>query len=61
MTTVSWVNGGWQGGWCWDGVVNELESAGHAALAPTLPVSSPEIETEADWASPSSLAQQLLR
>jgi pimeloyl-ACP methyl ester carboxylesterase len=37
MTTVSWVNGGWQGGWCWDGVVNELESAGHAALAPTLP------------------------
>lgn len=25
------------GAWCWDGVVKELEKAGHKALAPTMP------------------------
>lgn len=31
------LHGGWQGGWCWEGVVTELERRGHKALAPTLP------------------------
>ncbi|NLT35750.1 MAG: alpha/beta hydrolase [Gaiellales bacterium] len=30
------VHGAWHGGWVWDGVVKELEAAGHKALAPTL-------------------------
>jgi pimeloyl-ACP methyl ester carboxylesterase len=31
------IHGGWQGGWCWDGVVAELQRRGHKAAAPTLP------------------------
>jgi pimeloyl-ACP methyl ester carboxylesterase len=31
------IHGGWQGGWCWDGVVAELVRRGHTAIAPTLP------------------------
>jgi pimeloyl-ACP methyl ester carboxylesterase len=31
------IHGGWQGGWSWSAVVTELESAGHRAIAPTLP------------------------
>src|SRR6201996_4756724 len=31
------IHGGWQGGWCWDGVVAELHRQGHTAVAPTLP------------------------
>lgn len=30
------VHGGWQGGWCWDGVSDALGSAGHQVFAPTL-------------------------
>jgi hypothetical protein len=30
------VHGGWQGGWCWDGVAERLRAAGHEVLAPTL-------------------------
>lgn len=31
------IHGAWHGGWCWDGVIRELEKAGHSALAPTMP------------------------
>ncbi len=31
------VHGAWHGGWCWNGVVKELEDAGHRAIAPTMP------------------------
>ncbi len=31
------IHGSWHGGWCWDGVVAELERRGHSAEAPTLP------------------------
>lgn len=30
------VHGGWQGGWCWDGVAERLRAAGHEVIAPTL-------------------------
>lgn len=30
------IHGGWQGGWCWDGVVSQLQAGGHSAWAPTL-------------------------
>jgi pimeloyl-ACP methyl ester carboxylesterase len=30
------IHGGWQGGWCWDGVAADLRAAGHAVFAPTL-------------------------
>lgn len=36
------IHGAWHGGWCWDGVVAELSSAGHSAEAPTLPGHHPE-------------------
>ena len=36
------IHGGWQGGWCWDGVVRELERRGHVAVAPTLPGLEPD-------------------
>jgi pimeloyl-ACP methyl ester carboxylesterase len=29
------IHGGWQGGWCWDGVRDVLRAEGHRALAPT--------------------------
>ena len=31
------IHGAWHGGWCWDGVVKELEKKGHRAIAPTMP------------------------
>jgi pimeloyl-ACP methyl ester carboxylesterase len=31
------MHGGWQGGWCWDGVKAVLEERGHEVYAPTLP------------------------
>jgi pimeloyl-ACP methyl ester carboxylesterase len=31
------IHGAWHGGWCWDGVVNRLEKAGHTAISPTMP------------------------
>ena len=31
------IHGSWHGGWCWDGVVAELERRGYGAEAPTLP------------------------
>lgn len=36
------IHGAWHGGWCWDGVIKELEKAGHTAEAPTLPGHSPK-------------------
>jgi len=30
------VHGGWQGGWAWDGVADELRRMGHEVIAPTL-------------------------
>jgi hypothetical protein len=30
------IHGAWHGGWCWDGVIQELEKAGHTAEAPTM-------------------------
>ncbi len=38
------VHGAWHGGWCWDGVVKELEKAGHQAVAPTMPGHEPEAD-----------------
>lgn len=31
------IHGAWHGGWCWDGVIAELEKAGHTAEALTMP------------------------
>jgi pimeloyl-ACP methyl ester carboxylesterase len=31
------VHGAWHGGWCWGGVIKELEKAGYTAEAPTMP------------------------
>lgn len=31
------IHGAWYGGWCWDGVVAELEMTGHTAEALTMP------------------------
>jgi pimeloyl-ACP methyl ester carboxylesterase len=31
------IHGAWHGGWCWDGVVKELQKEGHTAEAPTMP------------------------
>lgn len=31
------IHGAWHGGWCWDGVVAELEKEGYTATAPTMP------------------------
>jgi pimeloyl-ACP methyl ester carboxylesterase len=36
------LHGAWHGGWCWDGVIKALESAGHTAEAPTMPGHYPE-------------------
>lgn len=35
------VHGAWHGGWCWEGVIRELEAAGHEAEAPTMPGMAP--------------------
>jgi pimeloyl-ACP methyl ester carboxylesterase len=31
------IHGAWHGGWCWEGVIQELEKQGHTAEAPTMP------------------------
>jgi pimeloyl-ACP methyl ester carboxylesterase len=36
------IHGGWQGSWCWDGMVAELGRRGHEAYAPTLPGCDPD-------------------
>lgn len=36
------IHGAWHGGWCWDGVMQELVKAGHTAEAPTMPGHRPE-------------------
>ncbi len=36
------LHGAWHGGWCWEGVVNELEKRGHTAEAPTMPGHNPD-------------------
>jgi pimeloyl-ACP methyl ester carboxylesterase len=35
------IHGAWHGGWCWNGVINELKKAGHTAEAPTMPGHNP--------------------
>jgi pimeloyl-ACP methyl ester carboxylesterase len=35
------IHGAWHGGWAWDGVIAELEKAGHTAEAPTMPGHNP--------------------
>ncbi|MHC4103576.1 MAG: alpha/beta fold hydrolase [Planctomycetota bacterium] len=35
------IHGAWHGGWCWEGVIKELEKAGHTAEAPTMPGHNP--------------------
>jgi pimeloyl-ACP methyl ester carboxylesterase len=35
------IHGAWHGGWCWDGVIQELVKAGHTAEAPTMPGHKP--------------------
>jgi pimeloyl-ACP methyl ester carboxylesterase len=35
------IHGAWHGGWCWEGVINELEKSGHTAEAPTMPGHNP--------------------
>lgn len=35
------IHGAWHGGWCWDGVIAELEKKGHTAQAPTMPGHNP--------------------
>lgn len=35
------VHGAWHGGWCWNGVAQELEKAGHKVVAPTMPGHGP--------------------
>jgi pimeloyl-ACP methyl ester carboxylesterase len=36
------IHGAWHGGWCWEGVIQELEKAGHTADAPTMPGHNPD-------------------
>jgi len=36
------IHGAWHGGWCWDGVVDELEKEGHTAEALTMPGHHPD-------------------
>jgi pimeloyl-ACP methyl ester carboxylesterase len=36
------IHGAWHGGWCWDGVIAELEEAGHTADALTMPGNHPD-------------------
>lgn len=31
------IHGAWHGGWCWEGVMAELQKVGHSAEAPTMP------------------------
>lgn len=35
------IHGAWHGGWCWEGVIEELERVGHTAEAPTMPGHNP--------------------
>lgn len=41
------LHGAWHGGWCWEGVIKELEKAGHTAEAPTMPGHHPENDRSA--------------
>jgi pimeloyl-ACP methyl ester carboxylesterase len=36
------LHGAWHGGWCWAGLVKELEKLGHTAVAPTMPGHNPD-------------------
>ena len=36
MATYVLVHGGWDGGWAWRAVANELQAAGHTVFTPTL-------------------------
>jgi len=39
------IHGAWHGGWCWEGVIQALQQAGHTAEAPTLPGHGPDDES----------------
>src|SRR4051812_17337066 len=41
VATFVLVHGGYHGGWCWDRLVPHLEAAGHACVAPNLPIDDP--------------------
>src|SRR3954471_20045638 len=41
VATFVLVHGGYHGGWCWDRLVPHLEAAGHACVAPDLPIDDP--------------------
>jgi pimeloyl-ACP methyl ester carboxylesterase len=45
LTVFALIHGAWHGGWAWEGVVRELERAGHRAVAPDLP--SEDLEADA--------------
>lgn len=36
------IHGAWHGGWCWEGVLEELKKAEHTAEAPTMPGHNPD-------------------
>jgi pimeloyl-ACP methyl ester carboxylesterase len=42
MATFALVHGAFCGGWTWDPIVAQLESGGHAVIAPDLPCDDPE-------------------
>lgn len=41
------IHGAWHGGWCWDGVIEELSRLGHTAEAPTMPGHGPRDDRDA--------------
>jgi pimeloyl-ACP methyl ester carboxylesterase len=41
VATFALVHGAWHGAWCWDPLVDELERAGHRAIAFDLPSDDP--------------------
>jgi len=41
QATFALIHGAWQGGWCWDLLVDELTRRGHRCVAPDLPFEDP--------------------
>lgn len=42
MSLFCLVHGGWEGAWCWELLISELEARGHHAIAMDLPIENPE-------------------